>query len=92
MALGETSVTVIPGLALDDELARMLGPVERVRANRWLEGEITDASLGHVLAAVTNRAPLAYAGGLDLGDLAGRPNRWRESHVVSAEGSQRSQP
>ncbi len=82
MALGETSVTVIPDLALDDELARMLGPVERVRANRWFEGEITDATLGQVLAAMTNRAPLAYAEGLGLGDPATRPNRWREGRVV----------
>ena len=83
MARGETSVTVIPGFALEDELARLFGSVERARRNRWFEGDVTDDSFGGVLAAVTNRAPLRYAAGLGLGPDTDTPNRWLEDRTVS---------
>lgn len=84
MARGETSVTVIPGHALDDELARLFGSVERVRHNRWFEGDVTDERFGNVLAAVTNRAPLEYTAGLGLWpDHDDTPNRWLEDRIVS---------
>ena len=84
MARGETSVTVIPGFALDDELARLFGSVERARHNRWFEGDVTDDRFGVVLAAVTNRAPLRYAAGLGLElDGTDTPNRWLEDHTVA---------
>lgn len=84
MARGETSVTVIPGFALDEELARLFGSVERARHNSWFEGDVTDDRFGGVLAAVTNRAPLRYAAGLGLApDGTDTPNRWLEDHTVS---------
>jgi hypothetical protein len=91
MAGGEASITVIPGHALDDELEQMLDSVERARRNRWYEGDVTDASFGPVLAAVTNRAPLDYTAGLGLRtDQAVRPNRWREDHTVTPGVAERS--
>jgi hypothetical protein len=83
MGRGETSVTVIPGFALDDELDRLLGSVERARHNQWLEGDLVADDQDGVLAAVTNRAPLDYSAGLPFaGGDAGRPNRWREERTV----------
>ena len=90
MARRDAPVTVIPGFALDDELARMLGSVERARHNRWCEGELTDERFDGVLAAVTNRAPLMYTAGLGLSDVDGRPNRWQEDHMVPPGVSPRS--
>jgi hypothetical protein len=90
MVRRDAAVTVIPGFALDDELARMLGSVDRARRNRWREGELTDARYDDVLAAVTNRAPLVYAAGLGLSDPDSRPNRWHEDHVVTPGASRRS--
>jgi len=84
MARGQTSVTVIPGPALDDELARLFGSVERARRNRWFEGDVIDDRFGRVLAAVTNRAPLEYAAGLGFGPAHDdTPNRWLEDRIVS---------
>jgi len=91
MAGGEASITVIPGHALDDELEQMLDSVDRARRNRWYEGDVTEASFGPVLAAVTNRAPLDYAAGLGLlTDRGPRPNRWREDHTVMPGVTERS--
>jgi hypothetical protein len=82
MAPGETSVTQIPGFALDDELDRLLDSVARARSNRWFEGDVVDADFDGVLAAVTNRAPLDYAAGLDLPTPA-TANSWAEASVAT---------
>lgn len=90
MARGEASITVIPGHALDDEIEQLLDSVARARRNRWYEGDVTDATFGPVLAAVTNRAPLDYTAGLGLaGDRGPRPNRWCEDRMLPGviEGS-----